>query len=150
METLTNDSWTKSQTLTTENAAEILNKGAQSKEDIVISGVTTATKVYYSSSFEKSGIKFSSKSEAGVLTFETTVDVTEITIEAMKWDQDPASYNVLDANSKIAGTYTFDSTGMKTETFKFTEPTSTITIEAANASECRFAFYGLTFTYTAE
>ena len=148
MEDLTNDSWTENETLTTENGTDILNKGAQSEK--VISGVTTATKVYYSLSFEKSGVKFSSGSEAGVLTFETTVDITEITIKAMKWDNDSAYYNVLDANSNIAGTYTFKSTGMEPETFKFTEPTRTITIQAGKASKCRFAIYGLTFTYRAE
>ena len=152
MEVLNDTLWTNevNQTLTTENGTEILNKGAQSEEDKVISGVTTATKVYYCSSFEKSGVKFSSSGDAGVLTFETTVDVTEITIEAMKWGNDSAFYNVLDANSNEAGTYTFKSTGLETETFKFTEPTRTITIQAGKDSKCRFAFFGLTFTYRAE
>ena len=152
MEALNGTLWPDkfNQDLTTSSGTDILNNGAQSEKDKVISGVTTATKVYYLSSFEKSAVKFSSSSEAGVLTFETTVDVTEITIEAMKWGNDSAFYNVLDANSNEVGTYTFKSTGLETETFKFTEPTRTITIQAGKASKCRFAIYGLTFTYTAE
>ena len=150
MEVLNGDTWKGTAALSISKAIEVLNNGAQSKEDKVISSVTTATNVYNDSRFEKSPVKFSSKGDAGVLTFETTVDVTEINIEAMKWGSDSASYKVLGADSLDAGTYTFESTGMETKTFKFTEPTRTITIQAGKDSECRFAIYGLTFIYPAE
>ena len=150
MEVLNGNTWKGSADLSISEAIEVLNNGAQSEEDKVISSVTTATNVYNDSSFEKSPVKFSTGSKGGVLTFETTIDVTEITIEAMMWGGDSAFYNVLDANSNVAGTYEFVSEGMETETFKFTEPTRTITIQAGKASKCRFAICGLTFTYTAE
>ena len=150
MEVLNGNTWKGSADLSISEAIEVLNNGAQSEEDKVISSVTTATNVYNDSSFEKSPVKFSTGSKGGVLTFETTIDVTEITIEAMMWGGDSAFYNVLDANSNVAGTYEFVSEGMETETFKFTEPTRTITIQAGKDSKCRFAICGLTFTYTAE
>lgn len=150
IEALNNTSWpnTGSKNLTAANGKDILNNGAQSEEDKIISNVTTATRVSYHERFEKSPVKFSSGSGAGVLTFETTFDVTGITIEAIMWGTDDASYNVLDANSNVAGTYTFASEEMETKAFKFTEPTRTITIEAGTKD--RFAICGLTFTYTAE
>ena len=150
MEVLNGDTWKGTAALSISEAIEVLNNGAQSEEDKVISSVTTATNVYNDSNFEKSPVKFSTGSRGGVLTFETTVDVTEITIEAIVWGSDSAFYNVLDANSSVAGTHTFESAGLETETFNFTEPTHTITIEAGTNDGCRFAICGLTFTYTAE
>ena len=113
----------------------------------LISAVSNFDNVFRSST-PNSGIKFSTGTKKGTLTFSTSLSVSKIDVTYIGWANDTPSLTIKAGNDEPiqqGSTEASDGLTKETYTYTFTTPSTEFEFAAGKASKCRFVITKLVF-----
>ncbi len=121
-----------------QGALEVLNNFSNTSATSIFESVTECSYLYTSSKVENSGLKFSSSKVDGSITFNTSIEVKGIVINAICWKNDKSSITVNNSTIQFSAN---NGTTIENLAFNFDSATKTITISAKE----RFVITGIEF-----
>ena len=121
-----------------QGALEVLNNFSNTSATSIFESVTECSYLYTSSKVENSGLKFSSSKVDGSITFNTSIEVKGIVINAICWKNDKSSITVNNSTIQFSSN---NGTTIENLAFNFDSATKTITISAKE----RFVITGIEF-----